>query len=100
LFSPLGTTVNQFGAARFQAVQKPLALIFQVPKLLLPACSRGSRLIFPSGVKKTYGGERLSVKEGRLDVCRRYRLGSYCRGTANIILAKINIVSWVKPTVQ
>jgi hypothetical protein len=51
LFSPLGTTVKQFGAARFQAVQKPLALIFQVPTLFVPACSRGSRLIFPSGVK-------------------------------------------------
>ena len=43
------------------------------------AVRRKGHLKFSSG--KTYGGERLSVKEGRLDVCRRYRLGSYCRGT-------------------
>ena len=34
-----------------QAVQKPLALSFQVPALALPDCSSGSRIIFPSGVK-------------------------------------------------
>src|SRR5215469_6152130 len=43
--------VKQFGAARPQAVQKPFALSLQVPAFLLPVCSRGSRVIFPSGVK-------------------------------------------------
>jgi hypothetical protein len=44
--------VKQLGFARFQAVQKPFALSFQVPVVLpLPDCSSGSRVIFPSGVK-------------------------------------------------
>src|SRR6516165_9439936 len=43
--------VKQFGAARPQAVQKPFELSFHVPEFLLPVCSRGSRVIFPSGVK-------------------------------------------------
>ena len=36
-----------------QVVQKPLALSLHVPVpvLALPRCARGSRVIFPSGVK-------------------------------------------------
>ena len=34
-----------------QVVQKPFALSFHVPVLLSPRCARGSRVIFPSGVK-------------------------------------------------
>src|SRR5215472_7442670 len=51
LFSPLGIIVKQLALAWPQAVQKPLALSFQVPALALPDCSSGSRVIFPSGVK-------------------------------------------------
>jgi hypothetical protein len=43
--------VKQLAFAWPQAVQKPLALSFQVPALALPDCSSGSRVIFPSGVK-------------------------------------------------
>jgi hypothetical protein len=43
--------VKQLAAAWPQAVQKPFALSFQVPVLLLPDCSTGSRVILPSGVK-------------------------------------------------
>ena len=43
--------MKQLGFARFQVVQKPFALSFHVPALLLLDCSRGSRVIFPSGVK-------------------------------------------------
>jgi len=43
--------VKQLGVARFQVVQKPFALSFHVPAILLPDCSRGSRVILPSGVK-------------------------------------------------
>src|SRR5262245_38152459 len=51
LFSPIGTTVKQLAVARAQLVQKPCALSLHVPALLLPASARGSRVIFPSGVK-------------------------------------------------
>ena len=43
--------MKQLAFAWPQAVQKPLALSFQVPALALPDCSSGSRVIFPSGVK-------------------------------------------------
>ena len=43
--------MKQLAFAWPQAVQKPLALSFQVPVLALPDCSSGSRVIFPSGVK-------------------------------------------------
>jgi hypothetical protein len=43
--------VKQLAFAWPQAVQKPLALSFQVPALALPDCSSGSRVILPSGVK-------------------------------------------------
>jgi hypothetical protein len=51
LFSPLGTMVKQLGFEWLQVLQKPFALSFHVPVLVLPDCSRGSRVIFPSGVK-------------------------------------------------
>ena len=43
--------MKQLAFAWPQAVQKPLALSFQVPALALPDCSSGSRVVFPSGVK-------------------------------------------------
>jgi hypothetical protein len=43
--------VKQLVFAWPQAVQKPLALSFQVPALALPDCSSGWRVIFPSDVK-------------------------------------------------
>jgi predicted permease len=43
--------VKQLGFAWFQVVQNPVALSFHVPALPLPACSSGSRVILPSGVK-------------------------------------------------
>jgi hypothetical protein len=43
--------VKQLAFAWPHAVQKPLALSFQVPALALPDCSTGSRVTFPSGVK-------------------------------------------------
>jgi len=53
LFSPLGTMVKHVGFECAQVVQKPFALSFHVPVpvLALPLCARGSRVIFPSGVK-------------------------------------------------
>jgi hypothetical protein len=53
LFSPLGTMVKHLGFECVQVVQKPVALSYHVPvpALALPPCTRGSRVIFPSGVK-------------------------------------------------
>jgi hypothetical protein len=53
LFSPVGTTVKHVGFECAQVVQKPFALSFHVPVpvFALPLCARGSRVIFPSGVK-------------------------------------------------
>src|SRR5262249_37893407 len=51
LFSPIGITVKQLAFAWAQLVQKPCALSLHVPALLLPDSARGSRIIFPSGVK-------------------------------------------------
>src|SRR5262249_34333860 len=51
LFSPIGTTVKQLAFSRPQLVQKPCALSLHVPALLLPDSAKGSRVIFPSGVK-------------------------------------------------
>jgi hypothetical protein len=61
LFSPIGTTVKQLTFARPHLVQKPCVLSFQVPALLLPDCARGSRVIFPSGVKVILNLTPLSV---------------------------------------
>jgi len=43
--------VKQLDPACSQLVQKPFALSFQMPTLVLPACARGCRVILPSGVK-------------------------------------------------
>lgn len=43
--------VKQLGFEWLQAVQKPFVFSFHEPVLVLPRCSRGSRDIFPSGVK-------------------------------------------------
>jgi hypothetical protein len=61
LFSPIGTTVKQLAFSRAQLVQKPCALSLHVPALLLPDSARGSRLIFPSGVKVILNLTPLSV---------------------------------------
>jgi hypothetical protein len=61
LFSPIGTTVKQLTFARPQLVQNPWALSFHVPPLLVPDCARGSRVIFPSGVKVILNLTLLSV---------------------------------------
>lgn len=61
LFSPIGTTVKQLAVARAQLVQKPCALSLHVPALLLPDSARGSRVIFPSGVKVILNLTPLSV---------------------------------------
>jgi len=61
LFSPIGTTVKQLAFARPQLVQKPCALSLHVPALLLPDSARGSRVIFPSGVKVILNLTPLSV---------------------------------------
>lgn len=61
LFSPIGTTVKQLAFSRPQLVQKPCALSLHVPALLLPDSARGSRVIFPSGVKVILNLTPLSV---------------------------------------
>src|SRR5262245_37413592 len=61
LFSPVGTTVKQLALSRPQLVQKPCALSLHVPALLLPDSARGSRVIFPSGVKVILNLTPLSV---------------------------------------
>src|SRR5262245_25605462 len=61
LFSPVGTTVKQLAVARAQLVQKPCALSLHVPALLLSDSARGSRVIFPSGVKVILNLTPLSV---------------------------------------
>jgi hypothetical protein len=48
-----------------QVVQKPFALSFHVPVLLLPRCGRGSR-----------GREGLAREKGCLNLARRHRLCS------------------------
>jgi hypothetical protein len=76
--------VKQLDFARFQVVQKPFALSFHVPALLLPDCSRGSRVIFPSGVKvilnfvpeRATARERLPGKESCLYLAWCHGLGS------------------------
>src|SRR5262249_42940091 len=61
LFSPIGTTVKQPAFSRPQLVQKPCALSLHVPALLLPDSAKGSRVIFPSGVKVILNLTPLSV---------------------------------------
>jgi len=66
--------VKQLGFARFQVVQKPFALSFHVPALLLPdllerftshlPVRRKGHLKFSA--RKGYGRERLPGKEGCL----------------------------------